>query len=789
MKIHIIATVSLILAANAAAAGDSPRIEHVAPVASDIVGITIVARRVEYGRQVPYTRQAGDTAMDGEVHQWVTRDGKLLGTLVGRDADTLCTLDRVVGEKLDTAWADLPASYLVSSDDDSEYASPRQPAAVYRKSRPSDLGMVGPYVFDAPAEHILYLRLPVPLTVGKKYTISFENSPLSAENFTYDPAESRSEAVHVSHFGFRPDDTAKVAFLSCWMGTGGGLTYHAELPFAVLDNVTDEAMFEGVTVLSKAASQADEDALGRNYNRTDVYEMDFSALTKPGTYRVCVKSIGCSYPFEIAEDVWRKAFYVSARGFYHQRSGIELGPPYTTFKRPRCFHPDDGVKIYASTAPLMDTGNGLNSNDTNFGNLVKGKTDEIVPNAWGGYMDAGDWDRRVQHFKATLLLLELAELFPDYFADLNLSIPESNNELPDIVDEALFNLDCYRQMQLPDGGIRGGIESAEHPRRGEGSWQESLDIMAYAPGVFSSCFYAGAAARAAHWLESRNPEKAEQYRESALRAMRWAEADLPRAEKENISGKHPAVRDARNYAAAELFRLTGDERWHNIFLATTMFKDEAAAVPRPWDSLDQRDSAWVYVRTNRPGLDERVKENCRKALLDEADERVAGIAKAGFHWAKHPYAPALYGAFSSPEECTTVVRAHVLTGDQKYLRALVLASQTGAGANPLNICYTTALGHAAPKHALHIDSRILHQPAPPGLTLAGPMDWKHEIAKQFSWARDMVAPHLFPPIEEWPAIESFWDVFWNPLSCEYTVHKPMAGNAYVWGYLAARRCQ
>ena len=43
-----------------------------------------------------------------------------------------------------------------------------------------------------------------------------------------------------------------------------------------------------------------------------------------------------------------------------------------------------------------------------------------------------------------------------------------------------------------------------------------------------------------------------------------------------------------------------------------------------------------------------------------------------------------------------------------------------------------------------------------------------------------------PPWKQWPALEAYWDVFWDPLVCEYTVHKPMAGNAYVWGYLAAR---
>ena len=269
--------------------------------------------------------------------------------------------------------------------------------------------------------------------------------------------------------------------------------------------------------------------------------------------------------------------------------------------------------VYASKTPLIDTGNGLNSKDTNFGNRVKGKTDEIVPHAWGGYMDAGDWDRRIQHLKSSRLLLELAELFPAEFSKFSLNIPESGNGLPDIVNEALFNVDFYRRLQTPDGGVRGGIESSEHPRRGEASFQESLTVMAYAPDAFSSYVYAGVAARAAGWLASRDTGKAAVYRDSAVRAMNWAEADREREEREErefLMGKHPAVRDARNYASAELFRLTGEPRWNALFVATTEFTNPKAPVPYHWDALDQADAAWAYARTDRTGMNATIKQNC-----------------------------------------------------------------------------------------------------------------------------------------------------------------------------------
>lgn len=769
---------SLGLAFGSAAAVEMPQVIHVGMVAPDIIEVVVQAGRAEYGQQVPYQPQPDDK-VDRKTHQrTVYRGGKFIGWLVGKAETLLYTPDRVVGEKLDLAWADKPESYGIRCPDDPNYTGDgTPPVAVHRKSKPSDFARVGPWQFEAPMEHHLYLCLPKPLVVGREYLICFRGGHLTATGFKWDPASLRSEAVHVSHLGFRPDDPAKAAFLSCWMGSGGAVAYREGLRFDVLD-AGGRSVFQGKAALSRAAADP-EDAYKRNYSGVPVYEMDFSPLRTPGTYRVAVEGVGCSFPFAIADDAWRRAFYVSARGFYHQRSGIPLGPPHTTFKRPRPFHPDDGLKVYHSNCGLMDSGNGLNRKDSNFGNLVKGRTDQLVANAWGGYMDAGDWDRRIQHLVVSRLLLELAELFPDYFAALSLNIPESGNGLPDIVNEALFNLDCYRRMQTPEGGIRGGIESEEHPRHGEGSWQESLTVMAYAPCIWSSHVYAGVAARAAVILEKLKPDLAGVYRESALRAMAWAEKELKAAGDRQFPHE---VHDARNLAAAELFRLTGEPAWHELFLATTAFKDPKAEL-FVWQKHEQRDAAWVYLRTERPGTDAAVKTNCRAAIIREADERLDSQKKSGFRWMKHFWRPFGWGAPVTPE-VESVVRAHVLTGDVKYLRALVLAAQFGAGANPLNLCYTTGLGHRWPQHPLHIDSRITNQPPPPGITVFGPQDV--ERAKG-DWGQKNVARFAFPQVALWPTAEAYWDVFWYPSVCEFTVQQPMAQNAYLWGYLAARK--
>ncbi len=759
-------------------------VTHVGMVAPDIMGVTLRAGKIAHGGQVPYEAQPGDRVSREGAQRWVSRRGRYIGSLVGRDERLIYTPDRYVGARLDSNWADAPASYRVTSADDPGYTAGIVPAAAFRKTRPTDLGRVGPrnaWQFDSPSESVVYLRLPRPLSQGKSYQVSFQGAPLAPLTLRYEPRQLRSEAVHVSQVGFHPGDPAKVAFLSCWLGSGGPLDYRPGLGFEVVDVGTGRVVFKGATVLAKAKDDRTEDAYKRNFNGTDVYVMDFAGLRRPGRYVVSVQGIGCSHPFAIRDDAWRAAFTVSARGFYHQRSGIALGPPYTTFRRARSFHPADGVTVRASSCALMDSGNGLNyrgSDKNNFQQLVAGKTDRIVPDAWGAYMDAGDWDRRIQHLVVSHYLLELFEMFPGYFDGLTLNIPESNDGLPDLVSEALFNLDGYRRMQAADGGIRGGIESAEHPRVGEGSWQESLDVFAYAPGIWSSHWYAGAAARAATVLRSLASDVASVYTDSAVRAMEYAERRWPELGQPNVKGG--GVVDTRNMAAAALYRLTGDERWHRVFLETTAFTDPKADVFK-WPTHEQRDSAWVYLNTKREDVNRAVQRNCRAATLREADERVRGVRKTGFRWTRNPWRPASWGSFSVPD-AIGLVRAHRVTGDPRYLSAAVLTCQFTVGANPMNLCLTTGLGHKAPLHPLHIDSRVTDQPPPAGLTVFGPLGHKEGKGQ---WGQKLASQTLFPAFEKWPVAEAYWDVFWYPAMCEFTVQGSMAPTAYVFGYLAA----
>ena len=776
-------TLPLLLAA-AAGSASAATIEHVGPVAPDTLGVEVQSLTRVPGETSAYTPRPGDE-VDPKSRR-VTRDGEPLGVLVGRDDALLHTFDSVRGEPVDPELLEDPAGWSVTD------ASGRtlRPVSVARKTKPTDEAELDTWSFAHPLRHRLYLRFERPLEAGVRYTLhapadaSLE-APDAAPAFTPGGPDTRSEAVHVTQLGFRPDDPVKAAHLSLWAGDRGGVDYPAGLPFRVVD-AAGRTAFEGTAELSLAADRL-EAARGRNYAQTDVHRLGFAGLRRPGTYRVVVEGVGSSFPFEVAEDAWEEPFRVAMQGLLHHRSGIELGPPFTDYRRPRTMVPgEDGFRVIASEAPLLPRPGEPGGQEGTFERLKGSGTGEEVPDAWGGYMDAGDWDRRAQHLYATRLLLELYELHPGFLGGFALRLPaeEAGNDLPDVLDEALFNLDFYRRMQTPAGGVRGGIESAGHPRFGETSWQESLPVYAFAPDPYASYAYAATAARAARLLADTHPGLSTTYRETAASAFAWAEAEL------DAGGWDPgarAVRDERNLAALELHRLTAEGPYHRVFLATTAFTDPDAPL-QVWGEAHQGEHAFAYLLLDPALRDAGVAANARRALLADADRREQLSRETGFGWTNDPFGWVGWGQQTTLLNALSLVHAHVLTGEPKYLEAVLRGSRFGAGDNPSNTVFTTGLGHRSVRHPLHLDSADTNQPPPAGITVYGPHDERAqgEDAPLY-WATKKLqeAGAIHPHAKRWPPLESWWDVKMHPAANEYTIHQTLGPNAYVWGHLAA----
>ncbi|MFT5472737.1 MAG: endoglucanase [Kiritimatiellia bacterium] len=789
MKISILTLLSLTILGSNVPAATNFHVEASAlsSISSSILSLSLVDGKVEYGEQQPYVANDADAQHVWKRHgsRFVHRSGRDLGALVGPNTNILMTFDRLAGARLDWEQLDASDNYQLFSLADPNFKTPASPIAVYRKTRPVDMARIGRWAFDAPLEHRLYLAFKYPLQGARLYELRFGDSKIDSMRFRFDPFNTVSEAIHISQIGFHPEDSVKVAYLSAWLGSGGGHTYPRSTRFSIIDVADERTVFVGETEKRLSETSTHEDAYDVNYCGADVHILDFSSFKTPGQYRLFLDGVGCSESFRVASNVWENAFTQSARGLLHQRSGVALDSQWVDNVEPRAFHPDDHQVVLHSDCSLMDSGKGLNARGSDrlpFGNLNLGRTDQMVSNAWGGYCDAGDWGRRIQHLDVARLLFELFEVHPDYFSTAVLRIPELTNSLPDVVDEALWSVDFFRRLQTADGGIRGGIDSAAYPRFGEASWQESLPVMAYAPGMWSSYLYAGVAARAARCLTILNHPNAFSYLDSALRAMAYAEGKFTRHPKGEPALPH-ALHDARNLAAAELYRTTGGARWNALFLGSTAFTkaNVSGQIPKVYD---QRHAAFVYASTSWHSADEKVRENARASVKRDADGAVRISNATGFGWTKESaWVPLGKGVVSTPQ-VLSILRAHALSGDKRYLRAALMATQCGAGANPLNLSFTTGVGKRWPQQPLHINARMMKSAAPTGLTVFGPLDINH-FGNHMGF--ELIERFVYPPLKQWPVMECYFDVYMFPAMCEFSVHETIAKNVFAWGYLAAAK--
>ena len=783
MTRFVLALLALLFLAAGSASAQAPTVEAVYAAAPDLLALQFGAGRVTPSHLTAYVPQPGDMAKTNNGATTLTRGGADVGWLIGPKHDSLVTFEGFTGDPLQTQAADDPASYTVRSADDPAYAAGVKPLAVTRKSKPTDWQQPGRALA---LRHTLYLRLPTALRPGRTYTVALANFAVQTPRVTlhFDPAAVWSESVHVSQIGFRPDDPRKRAFLSLWAGAGG-VTFAPALPFHLVSAATGKTVYSGYAGSVWPADQAESGPGARNFNGTPVAPLDFSDFRTPGRYRVWVDGVGCSYPFEIGPNVWERAFQTQMRGFYSQRSGVALVPPFSPSVRPADFHPGvpGTAAITQSTYSILDGGDAQKD-------LAKGDTGRPVPGAWGGYHDAGDWNpRRITHLRTTTFWqLELLDLFPAYFGSLRLPIPK-DSPAPDLLNECRFALALFRRLQGKDGGVGAGVETNGDPIDGEVSWKQSMPAYVYAPDSQSSYLYAALAARMARVLAAYSPAEAKEYRQSALKALAWAEADRAGRRAAGKGAKLPAdLADDRALAALEAYALTRDPHWHSVFLEDTLLK---SATPAPfYGSGQKRDAAFTYARLPAGLGDPALKQNARRALIADADGALAYQQKNAWGIAADdPGKPQFLGYYSTPHGAVSLLRAYTLTHASPYLAGAVQACLFPGGANPSNLVYTSGVGANPIRHPLHLDSRRLGQPAPAGLTVYGNVDlarWGDQ-----NW---IVWPITYflnaacrPAPFQWPTTEAYFDIFLMPALTEFTMDQTMGPNAYVWGYLAARK--
>ena len=435
--------------------------------------------------------------------------------------------------------------------------------------------------------------------------------------------------------------------------------------------------------------------------------IDFSALTKPGTYTLRCGSETAK--FTIDKDALHDVTAATLKAFYLVRSGMPIERQYAgDFARPTG-HPDTQVYIHPSAASL---------------GRPAGST---ISSPWGWY-DAGDYNKYIVNsaFSVGIILCSY-EQNKSWFDGLSVNIPESKNSTADVLDELMYNLRWMLTMQDPyDGGVYHKLTTPNF----EGfvmptdCHQQRYVVQ---KSTAATLDFAAVMAQAARIYKGNKdyPEFAEQAARAAMAAYGWAERNPRVLYMQNKMSEQfkPAVTtgeygdfnltDEWYWAATELYLLTGDKQFADI-----IDKNQ----PR-------RFSAPTWGNVAALGTYDRLMNNSHSSLpashlVSYCDSLVATTATSSFQ-TPNGNSPNDFGwgclAETFGTNGLTLLYAYRLTGDKKYLTAAQQDADYVLGRNATGYCYITGFGTKSPMHPHHRPSEADGIEAPyPGLLVGGP---------------------------------------------------------------------
>ncbi|MFF9044159.1 glycoside hydrolase family 9 protein [Streptomyces parvulus] len=453
----------------------------------------------------------------------------------------------------------------------------------------------------------------------------------------------------------------------------------------------------------------------------NVHSIDFGRHRKRGEGYTLVADGETSRPFDIGTAAYERLRTDSAKYYYTQRSGLavsdELRPGYGR--------------------PAGHVGVAPNRGDTEVP-CQPGVCDYSL-DVSGGWYDAGDhgkyvvnggistWELLSTHERA----LHARTGQPSKLGDGTLALPESGNGVPDILDEARWELEFLLRMQVPQGQPLAGM--AHHKIHDE-QWT-GLPLLPdddpqkrelHPPSTAATLNLAATAAQAARLYRAHDRE----FAAKALAAARtaWAAAlahpDVLADESDGVGGGAYAdtrVDDEFYWAAAELYLTTGEREFAEYVLGSPVHTADVFG-PTGFDWSRTAAAARLDLATvpNRlPGRDA-----VRRSVVRGADRYLATLRA---HPYGMPYAPDgnQYDWGSSHQVLNNAVvlaTAHDLTGRAAYRDGAVQSMDYILGRNALNMSYVTGYGEV---NAHNQHSRwYAHQldpalPNPPAGTLSG----------------------------------------------------------------------
>ncbi len=410
---------------------------------------------------------------------------------------------------------------------------------------------------------------------------------------------------------------------------------------------------------------------------------------------------------------------------YLNRSGIELSADYAgeSWARPAGHVSDSNITCYK----------GMDADGFDWPGC------DYSLNLAGGWYDAGDFGKYVVNGGISVwTLMNLYEQVPNSFPDGSLAIPENANGVPDLLDEARWEMEFLLAMQVPDGEEKAGMV---HHKMHDEAWagmpmvpptevdNDNANLVAgsgryvYPPSTAATLNLAATGAQCGRIWEDIDTEFAERCLMAAEKAWKAALENpgiYAGNNPGNGGGNYPdeKVADEFAWAAAELYITTGKQEYLDYLTNSDLF---GSADAFDWGNTGPLGTiSLLSVDNDLP--------DAQKAILKE---KVTGFAEEmAAIQARDGYLVLIDGDYPWGSNglilnnAILMSMAYRVSGNEEYLRSVELSMDYMLGRNSLNQSFVSGYGTYAMLHPHHRfwanDLSNGYPPPPAGVLSGGP---------------------------------------------------------------------
>ncbi|GAA4934983.1 glycoside hydrolase family 9 protein [Streptomyces coeruleoprunus] len=514
-------------------------------------------------------------------------------------------------------------------------------------------------------------------------------------------AVAATSAVRVNQVGYLPDGPKRATVVT---SATQSLTWQ-------LRNASGTVVASGSTVPRGADTPSGQ----------SVQVADFSSYRSTGSGYVLAVDGSSSAPFDIRADLYDALRSDSMAFFHHQRSGIAI---------------DASLVGSAYARPAGHLGIAPNKGDISV--PCQATVCDYTRDVRGGWYDAGDHGKYVVNGGISTWLVvnsfERAKRAGKEAAlgDSTLRVPERGNGMPDVLDEARWELDFLMRMQVPEGKPYAGMAFhkihdaawTDMPMRPE---QDAQPRELHRPSTAATLNLAAAAAQCARVFRPYDSAYADRCLSAARRAWAAARANPAVYAPDSDSTGGGAYGDTRvtdefYWAAGELYATTGESAYRDAVTSSSWHTSADAFTPYGFSWGDTAALGRLVLATVPNGLPAADVARIRSSVTAAADGYLSRMAAQGYA-VPVPADGYFWGSNGEvANDAVVMAVAGELTGDGRYRAGALEAMDYLLGRNALGLSYVTGYGETSSQNQHHrfwahqLDPSL---PRPPAGSLAG----------------------------------------------------------------------